>query len=132
MADKEFNKSLFHLMYYNNLNKQFEREVGDYLRANTNTPKNYSNDLRHQYVSALYSRNFGDNTAKTLGNLNEFFNFNASGRDDTAIDQINNEIGRNYGSQYPDIPRSKLMDILFNDYDKNLQIRKDKMKELGF
>lgn len=57
--------------YYSNLNDKFEHEVGDFLKKNTNAPKLYSNDLRHQYVSALYARNLGENKAKWLGDLNE-------------------------------------------------------------
>ena len=70
--DKEFDRpiNIFTLPYYNNVNKQLEREVGDWLRANAYAnPKRYSNDLRHQYASALYARNIGsDLTVKNTEN----------------------------------------------------------------
>lgn len=129
MIDKEFNQPLYNLMYYKKLNNDLEHEVGNYLRERTNSPKLYSNDLRHQYVSALYARNFGNKTAKYLGDFNEIGDFGQSGRADSEVDKINNEIGRNYGNQYNNLPRSQLFDVIFNDYDKNLNYRKQRMKK---
>lgn len=109
--------------YYNNLNNQFEHEVGDFLRQNTNSPELYSNDIRHQYVSALYARNLGEKQAKWLGDLNEKVHFSntGSGAYDTALDQLNNEIGRNYAKKYPTLQREQLLRIMLNDWEKNSQ-----------
>lgn len=114
MYDNEFNKPLDfkhlnNIDYYNNLNKDLEFQVGNFLRANTVNPKLYSNDIRHQYASALYARNLGADTAKRLGDLNELINFSGSGREDTQIDKINNSIGRNYGLKYPNLPKEQLL-----------------------
>ena len=134
MYDKEFDrpldiKNLGNIFYYNKLNNTLEKEVGDFLRANTNSPKLYSNALRHQYVSALYARNLGDNIAKNLGQLNEFTNLSGSGREDTQIDKINNEIGRQYGLSNPTMPKNELLFKLLTDYDKNNELVKSKMSE---
>lgn len=133
--DKEFNKPLNiyinnfetaipnfkNYAYYNNLNKKLEKEVGDFLREKTLFPKRYSNDIRHQYVSAIYARNLGQKHAKKLGDLNEILHFSntGSGAYDTALDQLNNEIGRNYAKKYPNISRVKLLEVLLNDFEKN-------------
>lgn len=134
MIDSEFNKPLDwqhlgNLGYYNNLNKTLEQEVGDFLRANTNAPKVYSNALRHQYTSALYARNLGDDIARKLGQLNELTNMSGSGRADTQIDTINNEIGRKYGATYPDISKEELLFKLLTDYDKNNEYVKTQLKK---
>ena len=133
MYDKEFDRPLDlsnwengkqflgNLNYYRNLNHQLEKEVGDFLRANTVNPKLYSNDLRHQYTSALYARNLGDNWAKRLGDWNEVFNASGSGREDTLVDKYNNEVGRNYAKMYPDMPRQELLFKLLSDWDKNVE-----------
>ena len=132
MVDREFNKSLANLLYYNNLNNKLEREVGDYLRNKVPNPKNYSNDLRHQYVSAIYSRNKGSNNTKLLGQLNEIFNISEAepyNRIDKQVDLYNNNIGIEYGQRYPNISRQQLLDILFNDYYNN---RNNRLKQLGY
>lgn len=130
--DNEFKRPLYDLPYYNKLNQQLEQETGDYLRMKTTNPKLYSNDLRHQYVSALYARNKGENLAKFLGDANEFFDFNQSGRLDSETDKINNEIGRQYGISNPDIPRENLFDLMWNDYRKNRSYKDKKLKEAGY
>lgn len=107
--------------YYNNLNTQLEYEVGNFLTKHTNSPKLYSNDIRHQYGSALYARNFDEKTAKWLGDLNEILHFGktGSGNYDSNLDQLNNEIGRNYAKKYPNMPKEQLLQILLNDWEKN-------------
>ena len=121
---KNFNTGIPNLSnysYYNDLNSKLEQEVGNFLRANTNSPQLYSNDIRHQYVSALYARNLGQNQAKWLGNLNEklYFSNTGSGAYDTNLDQLNNEIGRQYAQKYPNITREQLLQILLRDWQKN-------------
>ncbi|MBQ2871687.1 hypothetical protein IJE86_08295, partial [bacterium] len=94
MYDSDFNRPLSvnnineighlgNLFYYKKLNEKLEQDVGDFLRKNTVSPSLYSNDIRHQYVSALYTRNLGANWAALLGEINEIFDFNMSGRNDT-------------------------------------------------
>lgn len=135
IKDEEFNihfnlKNIFY--YKKEVNDKLEKEVGDKLRSINIDNDNWSNDLRHQYVSAVYARNLGEKMAKILGDLNEFFDANQSGRYDKARDQINNEIGRQYGLKFSDISRAKLLDILVSDYNNNLKIIKSKLKEKGF
>lgn len=117
--------------YYYDIKNKLEYEVGDFLRENTNSPKVYSNDLRPQYASAIFSRNLGQEQAKWLGDLNENFLLGrtGSGIEDTEIDQINNEIGRKYGLEYPNMPRHQLLKILLNDWDKNSQYAEDVLKK---
>ncbi len=126
MYDKEFNLPLDNvnpiqfvrnLNYYRGLNNQLEQEVGDFLRANTINPKMYSNDIRHQYASALYARNLGDKWAKRLGDWNEFMDMSGSGREDTKIDKINNQIGRNYAKKYPNTPKNELLFKMLTDWN---------------
>lgn len=121
MYDKEFDRPLNfkNITYYQDLNNKYERELGNFLRKNTTSPFVYSNDLRHQYVSALYTRNLGANKAKMLGDLNEIFNFSGSGRYDTQVDKLNNQIGRNYGLKYATTSRDRLLWQLLNDWGKN-------------
>lgn len=133
MYDEEFNKSLWNIPYYAyNLNNKLQHEVGDFLHKNTNNPDMYGNDLRHQYTSALYARNKGNTAAKILGELNEFFDFSGSGREDTDIDKINNQIGREYGLKYPDMPRGQLLYKLLTDWDKNVQRQNIEMQKKGY
>lgn len=107
--------------YYNELNNKLQQEVGDFLRANTNSPQLYSNDIRHQYISALYARNLGQEQAKWLGDLNEKLHFSntGSGAYDTALDQLNNEIGRQYAQKYQNATKEQLLQILLRDWQKN-------------
>lgn len=144
-VDKEFDKPLnYHIKnfdtgipnienysYYNNLNNKLEHEVGDFLRQNTNSPKLYSNDIRHQYTSALYTRNLGEKAAKWLGDLNEKVHFSntGSGAYDTNLDQLNNEIGRNYAKKYPNLPREQLLQIMLNDWENNSQYTRNILKK---
>lgn len=133
MIDNDFNKPIWNLPYYAySLNNKLEHEVGDFLRENTNSPKLYSNDLRHQYTSALYTRNKGANIAKGLGDLNEFFDFNGSGREDTEIDKINNQIGREYGLKYPNLSRGELLYKLLTDWDNNVKRQNNEMRQKGY
>lgn len=113
--------------YYNNLSNKLDHEVGDFLQKNTNAPQVYSNDIRHQYVSAIFARNLGEKQAKWLGDINEWFHFGrtGSGTEDTNIDQLNNEIGRKYGLKYPNTPREELLKILLKDWEKNSQYTKE-------
>lgn len=113
--DKEFDQPLWKIFYYTKLNKQLEREVGDFLRRNTNSPKLYSNALRHQYGGALYGRNFSPDTARNLGNIAEAFDSGFSTRDDIAEDKKNNEIGIQYGIKYPNASKQQLLEIMFRN-----------------
>ncbi|MBQ2871677.1 hypothetical protein IJE86_08245, partial [bacterium] len=83
----------------------------------------YSNDIRHQYVSALYTRNLGANWAALLGEINEIFDFNMSGRNDTLTDRFNNNLGIEYGINYPNLPKNDLLQMLLNDFEKNKSLR---------
>lgn len=122
--------NLSNYSYYNDLNTKLEQEVGDFLRANTNSPQLYSNDIRHQYVSALYARNLGQEQAKWLGDLNEKLHFSntGSGAYDTALDQLNNEIGRQYAQKYPNATKEELLQILLNDWQKNSYYAENRLK----
>nr|QGT49703.1 hypothetical protein Melaina855_0900 [uncultured Candidatus Melainabacteria bacterium] len=132
LKDKDFTPSLWNIPYYQNLNNKLEHEVGDFLNSKTNNPKLYSNDIRHQYVSALYAKNKGIGKAKFLGNLNEFFDANQSGREDTEVDQINNQIGREYAIRYSNLSKSELLNKLLLDWDMNKQRQQRQMKNKGF
>lgn len=137
MYDEEFNLPLDNvnpiqfvknLNYYRKLNNKLEQEVGDFLHTNTNNPNLYSNDLRHQYVSALYARNLGDNWAKRLGDWNEIMDMSGSGREDTEIDKINNQIGRDYAKKYPNTSKNELLFKLLTDYQQNKEYRNNLLK----
>jgi len=108
-------------------NGQLEQEVGNFLvpakekyqRLNRiDLYNNLSNDIRHQYASALMAQKYGNDIAKFLGNANEFFDFNASGRADTLRDQRANEIGRQYGLKYPNYTKEQILQKLYDDYYK--------------
>lgn len=49
------------------------------------------------------------------------FGNTGSGPYDTALDQLNNEIGRNYAKKYPNLPREQLLKIILNDWNTNYQ-----------
>ena len=134
MDNIDFTKPLWNLGHYKGVNDQLEREVGDFLRANTNVPKVYSNDLRHQYASAVYTQNKGDLATKLLGDVNEFMDGFLPGNTpyDSETDKINNQIGREYGAKYSDMPRGQLLYKLLTDYESNKQKRKDLLKSKGF
>lgn len=130
--DNRFNKSLLNIPYYNRLNAILDREVGDFLRSKVPNPKNYSNDLRHQYTSAMYARNKGGNTTRNLGRLNEWFNISELepyNREDKKIDLYNNDIGIQYANRYRNLSNKELLQKLFNDYYVN---RNNRLKELGY
>jgi hypothetical protein len=135
MYDNEFSRPLDNvglvdltknLLYYRGLNDKLDKEVGDFLSERTNFPKDYSNDLRHQYVSALYARNLGNEWAKKLGDWQEVLGFQ-SGRGDTEIDKFNNELGRQYGAKYSTTPREQLLEKLMEDFYDNKKLRKSKL-----
>ncbi len=127
-GDFGFSESKNNLIYYYILSEDYNKELGDFLHKNTSDPDYYSNDLRHQYVSAIFARNLGEKTAKIFGDLNEI-NGGLSESGDSDIDQINNEIGRSYAKKYPTMPRQELLKLLLKDHPKNEQIRIEKMKE---
>ena len=54
-----------------------------------------------------------------------------SGTDDTELDKLNNEIGRKYGRQYPNISKEELLQILLNDWDKNSQYTKKILQKMN-
>jgi hypothetical protein len=61
--------------------------------------------------------------------LNEIFNSSGSGTEDTKIDQINNEIGRQYGLKYPTMSRGELLYKLLSDHHANREYAKQKLEE---
>ena len=132
--DNDFEKPIWDINYYNNvLNPKIQQEVGDFLRSKTNAPQLYSNDIRHQYGSALMTRNKGAGLAKIIGDLNEgLAYFEGDTREDSAIDLINNEIGRKYGEQYPNISRGELLVKLLQDYPANKTYRNEQMIKKGY
>ena len=71
----------------------------------------------------------GQDVAKQLGNLNEAIHFSntGSGTYDTAIDHLNNEIGRSYAIKYPEIPKEDLLKLLLKDWEKNSMYSIDKL-----
>lgn len=115
------------LLNYYMAQKNFEQDVGDYLRSKVKYPKVYSNDLRHQYASAVTAQQLGDKSALFLGNLHEWLY--PGGHQDTAIDKYNNRMGREYAKKYPKYTKQQYLDVLFKDADLIKQQRK---KELGF
>ena len=130
--DKQFNKPLFNLFYYERLNNDLEKDVGDFLRSKTQKPKDYSNDIRHQYTSAMYARNKGENITRKLGKLHEMLNISEgepNNDKDKAIDLFNNDIGIEYGNRYPNVDKQQLLNMLFRDYEIN---RQNRIKKLGF
>ncbi len=127
-GDFGFSESKNNIIYYNYLSEDYNKELGDFLNKNTSNPYYYANDLRHQYVSALFARNLGEETAKFFGNLNEKANIQSIPGDE-EIDQINNEIGRNYAKKYPNMPREELLKLVLKEHSKNQQIRIERMKK---
>ncbi len=127
-GDFGFDKSPLNILHYDKLSNIYDKELGDFLRANTSNPEHYSNDLRHQYVSAIFARNLGQKAAEIFGNLNETRDIKSE-PGDSNIDQINNEIVRNYAKLYPDMPRQELLKLMLKEHSKNQQIRIQKMKE---
>lgn len=111
--------------YISTLN--FEQDVGNFLRQKTNTPRLYSNDLRHQYASAITAQQLGQLPAKLLGNFNEIVHPGL--QDDTKIDQYNNQIGRQYAMKYPYFSKQQYLEKFFNDADI---IRQQRKKDIGF
>ena len=95
-----------------------EQEVGDFIRENVSNPKNYSNDLRHQYASAVFAQKYGPEKAKFFGDMNEFLDFGQSGVEDTEIDKKNNGIGINYGLQYPNYDKQQLLKLMLENLQK--------------
>jgi len=128
-GDYGFNQPTWKIRHYDTLSKEYDKEVGEFLNNNTDNPKKYSNDIRHQFVSAIFARNLGEKTSKILGNLNELRPADLLDPVDSKIDKINNEIGRNYAKQYPNIPRKELLKLILKDYSKNKQIIIQKMNE---
>lgn len=126
--DFGFDKSPWNLSHYYKLSNEYDKELSDFLHKNTTNPDYYGNDLRHQYVSAIFARNLGEKAATILGNLNEVKKLR-SVPGDTEIDQINNEIGRNYAKKYPTMPRQELLKLMFKEHPKNQQIRIERMKK---
>ncbi len=98
---------------------QCEKDVGDFLRTKTRTPKLYSTDLRHQYTAAVFTQVRGAAVTRFLGEMNEIFNFSGSGAEDSKIDRRNNELGIQYGLSFPRADRNKLLNIIFSDIEKN-------------
>ena len=130
MIDEEFNQPWWNIVHYMNLPKKYSQDVGDFLRSQFPSralQDRYSNDLRHQYVSAVVARNLGENTAIRLGNIMEAIDY-VSAPGDSRIDQINNEIGRRYAKKYPTLEKSAFLNKLFEDHEKNVQYRNSRLK----
>ncbi len=106
--------------------KLLEQEVGDYLRSVSNSPKLYSNDIRHQYAAAVFTQLRGEKITRILGGLNELFGL--SGLDDMEIDLYNNSLGIQYGLKYPMLGRPELLRMLYSDFVKN---RSERIKNIG-
>ena len=111
-GDYGFSESIWNLPYYNKLSIEYDKEVGEFLRNNTNNPKEFSNDIRHQFVSAIFARNLGEDVAKRFGDINELKPADLLDPVDSKIDKINNEIGRQYAKQYPNMPRKQLLELM--------------------
>lgn len=127
--DKELQRPLWQIMLFNApIREQWERELGEYSRLHNLSKDLYSNDLRHQYASAITARNLGADKARFLGNMQEMFNSSGGDKLDTEIDKINNEIGIKYGLSNPDLPKSKLFDLLVNDHSKNREYRNNQLQ----
>lgn len=121
---KQLAKLLVGLPKYYSASNIMEQDVGKFLTPKKglyplNFYNNMSNDLRHQYASARFTQTDGKNIARRLGDLNEFVDFNQSGRIDTEQDQKANAIGRQYGLKYPNYTKEQLLNTLYNDYQKN-------------
>ena len=101
------------LLADNELTHELESETGAFLRANSPTPKFYSNALRHIYASAVFTQMYGENVSHLYGIMNEMLPL--SGLGDMKIDLTNNEIGREYGIKYPTTDRQTLLKIIFED-----------------
>lgn len=110
----------------NEFAKLLEYEVGDYLKSVTNSPKLYSNDIRHQYAAAVFTQMRGEKITRILGGLNEVFGL--SGRDDREIDLYNNNIGIRYGLKYPVLDRPALLRMLYANFAEN---RSQRLKDIG-
>ena len=121
--DKEFNEPLTNINYYINISNNLEKEVGAFLNKKTVNPKDYSNDIRHQYASAIFTRNFGPFITSVLGWFNEEKDANQSGVEDSEIDSVNNKIGREYGLKYPNLSKQDLLELLFKDWERNVERR---------
>lgn len=128
MIDKEFTQPAWNIFYYNGKLGDIEKEVGSFLNKSVPNPKFYSNDLRHQYTSALFARNLGENPTRFFGELNEIFGSSGGGRTDREIDKINNNIGIEYGLKYKDMPRNELLYKLLTDHSENVERRNKLMK----
>lgn len=102
--------------------KSMEQDVGNFLaqyKPMYKNKQNYealSNNIRHQYASALMAQKYGEDIARRLGDANEFFDFAGSGRADTLRDQRANEIGRAYGLAHPNFSKAQLLQGLYNNY----------------
>ena len=126
----QYNNYIEELLDYYNTYKPLAQETGDFLReVAPYNPKLYSNDLRHQYASAVMAQKFGQDKARLLGNLNEYTDFGQSGRYDSKIDQFNNKVGREYAIMFPNANKKEMLNILFSNYDKT---KSQRLKELGF
>ena len=128
-GDYGFNQPTWKIWHYDTLSKEYDREVGEFLRNNTDNPKDYSNDIRHQFVSAIFARNLGEDVARRFGDINELKPADLLDPVDSKIDKINNEIGRQYAKQYPNMPRKQLLELMLKEYPQSKQIIIQKMNE---
>lgn len=109
--------------------KRFEQDVGDYLRSKTAAPQLYSNDLRHQYASAVTAQQLGQFGAAALGNMYEIVW--PGTQKDTAIDKYNNKVGRQYAKQYPNYTKQQYLDELFKNADSHYFLQSPKCRILS-
>jgi hypothetical protein len=56
--------------------------------------------LRHAYVSAVYTIEYGEGTADLLGRLREYFHSSATEINSRNMDLWNNSVGRIYGKKF--------------------------------
>ena len=63
--------------------------------------------------------------------MNEIWNLSntGSGKYDTDLDKLNNEIGTQYAKKYPNISRELLLRILLNDWQKNSDYTENILKK---
>lgn len=76
-----------------------------------------SNDLRHQYASAVLTRDKGPTVANVLGWLNEVGTREEDSQiEDSKRDERANAIGRDYALQHPQFTNEQLLNGLFQQY----------------
>ncbi len=95
--------------HYKLMPKNTDGSIDEYAKGLAN---NDIDALRHSFVSGVYTMEYGEVTADTLGRLNEMRHFNFGGKVDPSenMDLWNNAIGRKYGKKAKG--RKELFDLL--------------------